>query len=682
MSLRTRRNSALLASLMFLAVACGGTTAPTTAPGTQKASVPPVATGTPAGPGATGTPAGPGATATPGGGEVSPPPSAEVTPGASPTGTGGVFRIYCCATDPRSLRPQAASGTDEISIIGGIQRGLLYYNPDLTLRPELATDMPDVSADGLTYTFKLGDHKYSDGTAIVAGDFVRAAKTLADPRNAFDYGYEMCWIAGVDDVLGTDFGCSAGDTPYHDPAGCADDDPSNDEVACAFDAETVDPLLDAIGVKAPDDSTVVYTLKTKTSFFTNLAAMWLFTPVPEAQTSWAEAADIISSGPFMIESWTHNSEMDLVPNPNWNGAIAPSLDRIEIHIGGDPAAAVAAWERGDLDEVVIPSSDVRRVLDTPAYADMINRGTTLSIEYYDFSNCPDAETCPPNAAVGADARIPGGSPSQNKNFRIALNESIDKAELIQVGFAGLGVVASTPTMPGIPGFPTNYDPYPFNLDKATADIATALDELGVPQPDPATVIAPDCPTGVTLDTANPQPECVARARVRSLGALKFGYNCDAGHDQRVLYLANAWRVNLGFASMDIRCTDFATIRTERRSGKVYDIVRNGWGADFPHPDNQNRDLFACGAGNNNSKYCNPDYDAKLNEAAAASSYDESVPIYQEAEKMLADDAPVIFLRYGEGVRLIQPYVTGIAQTVSDHTNPGDVFYETISIAPH
>jgi ABC-type oligopeptide transport system substrate-binding subunit len=114
---------------------------------------------------------------------------------------------------------------------------------------------------------------------------------------------------------------------------------------------------------------------------------------------------------------------------------------------------------------------------------------------------------------------------------------------------------------------------------------------------------------------------------------------------------------------------------------VYDIARNGWGADFPHPDNQNRDLFACGAGNNNSKYCNPDYDALLNQGAAAASYEESVPFYQQAEQLLAQDAPVIFLRFGEGVRLVRPYVT-LTPTVNDSQNTGDRFPENYTVAAH
>ncbi len=68
------------------------------------------------------------------------------------------------------------------------------------------------------------------------------------------------------------------------------------------------------------------------------------------------------------------------------------------------------------------------------------------------------------------------------NFRRALTQAVDRAELIQVGFGGLGVVSYTPTMPGIPGFPTIDDadnPYPFDPAAALQTMSTALDELGI-----------------------------------------------------------------------------------------------------------------------------------------------------------------------------------------------------------
>jgi oligopeptide transport system substrate-binding protein len=654
--------------LVLLVVACTGANPATTTP---TGSTP---TATPAGSasGPTATPAGsPGESSSPG---------TSASPGdtTQPSGNPGeqVFRIYCCATDVRSLRPQAASGSDEISIIGGMQRGLLYRDGEGNLVPSLATDLPTVSDDGKTYTYTLRpDAKYSDGTPIVAADIVRAARALADPRNAFDYGYEMCYIEGAYAVLGTDFGCPEGDTPWLDAA------------AGTFDDDTVNGLLDQLGVSAPDEHTVVFQLHSPVSYWADITAMWLLTPVPESATSWAEAADIVSSGPFVLSEWTHNSKMVLTPNPNWYGT-TPQLSRIEISVGGDPAAAVAAWERGDLDEVGVPSSDVQRVLNTAEYQTMINRSSTLSIEYWDFANCQQSDPanqgkflCPENSAVSANDSVNGGggSPTQNIHFRQALTQAIDKTELINVTFAGIGVPAFSPTMPGIPGFPT-YDadtsPLKFDIAAAQANLATALGELGVADPDPATVLPA---TDTCDDTCQ---HTMAWAKV--LAPMRFGYNCDAGHDQRVLYMAQAWRTALGFSGeqMDIRCTDFGTFRTERRAGNIYTIARNGWGADFPHPDNQNRDLFACGAGNNNSKYCNPDYDALLNQGAQAANYDAALPFYTQAEQLLVQDAPVFFMRYGEGVRLIRPWVQGLTQTPSDHQNVGDVFYETIHIAAH
>ena len=98
----------------------------------------------------------------------------------------------------------------------------------------------------------------------------------------------------------------------------------------------------------------------------------------------------------------------------------------------------------------------------------------------------------------------------------------------------------------------------------------------------------------------------------------------------------------------------STVRVPRN---IFDIARDGWGADFPHPDNQNRDLFSCGAVHNSSTYCNPAYDALLNEGAQAASYEESLPFYHQAEQALVQDAPVLFLRYGEDISLIRPWVT-------------------------
>ena len=59
---------------------------------------------------------------------------------------------------------------------------MLKYNADNELEPELAKELPEVSADGLTLTYKLEKgHKFSDGTEVTSKDVKFTFATLADP---------------------------------------------------------------------------------------------------------------------------------------------------------------------------------------------------------------------------------------------------------------------------------------------------------------------------------------------------------------------------------------------------------------------------------------------------------------------------------------------------------------------
>ncbi len=593
-------------------------------------------------------------------------------------GIATVFRVYCCATDPRTLRPQAASYSDEYSIINAIQRGLLYRDGGGHLVPSLATDLPTVSADLLTYTYHLRtDAQYSDGTSILAGDIVRAVRDLADPRNAFDMGYLMCYLKGGYELMGVNLGCPEGETPWLDRG------------AGTFDDATVEGLLDQLGVTAPDDHTVVFQLVQPTVFWPDITAMPQLTPVPPHQAStaggdpyWYEAG-FAASGPFVLSEWTHNSKVVLTPNPNWYGK-TPGLERIEIGIGGGPDEAVASWESGNLDEVAVYSAAIPRVLANPDYASMIVRTNRLSVEYWDFANCvqpeawPQSQPCPVNEAVTSG--MVGRSPLQNVHFRRAMTQAIDKTDMINQAFAGIGVPAYSPTMPGIPGFPTVTaidTPLPFDPAAARTELSTALGELGVAEPDAADIKPASDDCDATCQET--------KAWAQMLGTMRFNYNCDAGHDGRVMYLAEQWRQVLGFTNrqLDTRCVDNGLWPGPFPPKTTWaDVARDAWGADFPHPDNQNRPLFACGARYNGSNYCNPAYDGLLDEGAKAAIYQESLPFYHQAEQLLVQDAPVLFLRYGETVSLVRPWVVNYVATPSDHQNVGDTLYENIQILAH
>lgn len=112
-------------------------------------------------------------------------------------------------------------------VINLVYQALLKYDVNDELQPELATEMPEVSADGLTYTFKLKEGvKFSDGTPLTSSDVKYTFTVMADPS----YTGRMSNV--VSNVVGYE--------EYHNG-----------------DAEEL------VGVETPDDYTVV--IKTKSA---------------------------------------------------------------------------------------------------------------------------------------------------------------------------------------------------------------------------------------------------------------------------------------------------------------------------------------------------------------------------------------------------------------------------------
>jgi oligopeptide transport system substrate-binding protein len=566
---------------------------------------------------------------------TSAPPAASVEPGASaPATESAAPSVADLATDqilkidlgqePPTLDPNMAQDSTSIAVLHALHRGLVFFDKDLKIVPELAAALPEVSADAKTLTFTLKDGiKYSNGDPIVAGDFVYSIKRTLDPRLAAPYSYVLSELVGASDLLAL--------------AG-ADPAPSDADVQA---------LLDKVGVAAPDDKTVVVTLATPATYFTSVLALWIAVPVQEkwiTSPNATEAANYVGSGPFILDTWNHNSQIVLKPNPNWSGDVKPTLTEIDMSMTTEPAQGQAAYEAGDLDMVLTPSEDVQRVKADPTLGPQVVEIPQLAITYYTYNNGIDPKTLKPFKAC-ADLKK---CPTMNKDFRIALTQAIDKKAFIDATFAGLGQPANSFVMPGIPGYQPDLDPYPFDLTAAKASMDKALAALGV-------------------------------SSAADLGKLKFGFNSGSGHEPRVAFLAEAWRQAFGLETDQIG-SDFSVFLTQRTAGE-YMIARDGWGADYPHANNQ-LGLFVCGGGNNDIQYCNPDFDALMKQAAAEPDQDKQVALYNQAQTILFNDAAMLPLRFGVSPYEVQPYVSGLTITPSDSQLPGDMFYETIQILKH
>ena len=155
----SKRLLALVGVVAIFAAACGGSTA-TSAPGSQEPGTSAAAR-----------------IADP----LRPPGRVRISP------TSRYFACIWPAEDPHSLDPAIAETSTDIAILHALNRGLLYFDQEQNIVPVLAEALPEVSEDGLTYTFKLRDAQYSNGDTIVADDLVFAWKRLIDPRTAAYY---------------------------------------------------------------------------------------------------------------------------------------------------------------------------------------------------------------------------------------------------------------------------------------------------------------------------------------------------------------------------------------------------------------------------------------------------------------------------------------------------------------
>ena len=211
---------------------------------------------------------------------------------------------YVYTADPETLDYLISNkGSTTDAVTNGVD-GLLENDKYGNLVPSIAKDWT-VSADGLTYTYKLrkGVKWYtSDGeeyAEVTAKDFVTGLKHAADKKT------ESIYLA-KDSVVG---------------------------LAEYF--EGTDKDFSKVGVKALDDYTLQYTLKQPEPYWNSKMTYSLFWPVNEEflkskGDSFGKSTDpssILYNGPYILKSLTAKSSIELVKNENY-------WDKKNVHFDG------------------------------------------------------------------------------------------------------------------------------------------------------------------------------------------------------------------------------------------------------------------------------------------------------------------------------------------------------------
>ncbi len=178
------------------------------------------------------------------------------------------------ATEPESLSPLLGYGKDGNSKIFD---GLLTHDAAMKLQPALASALPEVSADGRTYTYPLRRGvKFSDGAPFSAKDVV--------------FTYRTILAAGTNNASKTE--------------------------------------LDAIEtVEAKGDDTVVFTLKYPYAPFAERTVLPI-APEHVAGRQDVNSGDFttrpVGTGPYVLTGWSKGEKLSFKANPGYWGGEPPS----------------------------------------------------------------------------------------------------------------------------------------------------------------------------------------------------------------------------------------------------------------------------------------------------------------------------------------------------------------------
>jgi ABC-type oligopeptide transport system substrate-binding subunit len=128
--------------------------------------------------------------------------------------------------------------------------------------------------------------------------------------------------------------------------------------------------------------------------------------------------------------------------------------------------------------------------------------------------------------------------------------------------------------------------------------------------------------------------------------LTISYNADGPHKVWVDAVCNSINQALGGQICEGKSyPTMAQLRDDVTGDKMTSMYRTAWQGDYPFPDNFLEDIYGTGAASNDSGFSSAKFDALSKQAQSAKTTEESVQLWQQAEREMAKEMPSIPLWY-------------------------------------
>ncbi len=221
--------------------------------------------------------------------------------------------------EPETLDMHKSTGVPEANIQRDLFEGLVSEAADGSLIPGAAESWKKTE-DGKVWTFELRKNgKWSDGTQVIAADFVNGFQRALLPATASEYAFILWPIKNAKAI-------SKGDIKD----------------------------INELGVKALDDLTLEITLENSTPFLTGLLSHHMAYPVPLAKINehgkkWTHPGNLISNGPYQLAEWQPQSKIILIKNTHYRDHDSIKVDTVYFHPIEDKATELKKFRADELD---------------------------------------------------------------------------------------------------------------------------------------------------------------------------------------------------------------------------------------------------------------------------------------------------------------------------------------------
>jgi peptide/nickel transport system substrate-binding protein/oligopeptide transport system substrate-binding protein len=266
----------------------------------------------------------------------------------------------------------------------------------------------------------------------------------------------------------------------------------------------------------------------------------------------------------------------------------------------EPSTAVAEFESGNVDVLVVPEAETQRWEQTDEKRATLQTAPAL-ILYHIAINTTRGPL--------ADPRV-----------RRAINHAVDVRQILKSVMANRGRVAAGVVPPSLDGADTTRQPYAYDEAQAKKLLAEA-----------------GHPNGIDIELWHSNVATVSRIAQSVQGYLAKS-NIRAKLVQR----------------------DAPSVREAARKGETDMIVRT-WYADYPDAENFLFPLLYSGnkgVGGNYSFYANPKLDQLIDQSRRELRDSTRARLYREADALAYADAPMLFLFFYNELYAVQPWVSG------------------------